>query len=144
MLNSLAGRIRRATVSGDKDKLSGDGGGVGHSSLHNGNASAPTTPDVRGRPMYFSNTPPTMLRSHEPRLHGFGSTVHLLYDINEPPPQSPGTTRFVCISDTHSQDFEVPGGDVLLHSGDLSSCGKKAELERTLHWLASLPHKLKM
>lgn len=37
---------------------------------------------------------------------------------NVPPKPSTGVwTRFVCISDTHEHTFEVPHGDVLLHSG---------------------------
>ncbi|KAF9508343.1 hypothetical protein BS47DRAFT_1350532 [Hydnum rufescens UP504] len=140
MLNSLAGRIRRATVSGDKDKHSIAAGDALHPRL-GGITSAPTTPGVRTAPTYFSSAPPPVTGS---RLSGSGSTVHLLYDTNEPPPQSHGTTRFVCISDTHSQTFEVPDGDILLHSGDLSSCGKKEELNHTLQWLARLPHKLKI
>jgi hypothetical protein len=140
MLNSLAGRIRRATVSGDKDKHSIAAGDALNPRL-GGITSAPTTPGVRTAPTYFSSPPPPVIGS---RLSGSGSTVHLLYDTNEPPPESHGTTRFVCISDTHSQTFEVPDGDILLHSGDLSSCGKKEELNHTLQWLASLPHKLKM
>ncbi|KAF9505568.1 hypothetical protein BS47DRAFT_1353829 [Hydnum rufescens UP504] len=140
MLNSLAGRIRRATVSSNKHKHSIAAGNALNSRL-NGVSSAPTTPGVRTAPAYFSSTPSPATGS---RLSGSGSTVHLLYDTNEPPPQSDGTTCFVCISDTHSQTFEVPDGDILLHSGDLTSCGKEEELNHTLQWLASLPHKLKI
>lgn len=46
--------------------------------------------------------------------------IHSSYDRvdNVPPKPSTGVwTRFVCISDTHEHTFEVPHGDVLLHSG---------------------------
>ncbi|KAF8813979.1 hypothetical protein BYT27DRAFT_7083116 [Phlegmacium glaucopus] len=32
-------------------------------------------------------------------------------------------TRFVCISNTHSRTLDVPDGDALLHSGDLTNTG---------------------
>lgn len=62
------------------------------------------------------------------------------------PPSHPGKswTRFICISDTHSRTFSVPEGDVLLHSGDLSSWGHPEQLKFTLAWLCSLTHPIKM
>jgi len=63
------------------------------------------------------------------------------------PPKHPGDewTRFVCISDTHSQTrFVVPPGDVLIHAGDLSSWGMHMHLKKTVDWLMSLPHELKI
>lgn len=71
--------------------------------------------------------------------------VYVDYDQSIPPPH-PGTdwTRFVCISDTHSRVFPVPNGDILLHSGDLSSWGHPHQLEFTLAWLKSLPHSQKV
>jgi len=46
----------------------------------------------------------------------------------------------VCVSDTHNTEPEVPAGDVLLHSGDLTYYGKFDELQKQLDWIASLPH----
>ena len=71
--------------------------------------------------------------------------VYDSYDIDNPPAH-PGAawTRFVCISDTHSRRTPVPPGDVLLHGGDLSSWGRVQNLEKTITWLASLPHPYKM
>lgn len=71
--------------------------------------------------------------------------VYTQYDIDRPPPH-PGNewTRFVCISDTHSHKFNVPKGDVLLHSGDLSSWGYAPQIETTVKWLEGLPHPVKM
>ena len=71
--------------------------------------------------------------------------VYTTYDVNNPPAYpGPGWTRFVCLSDTHSETCKVPVGDVLLHAGDLSSWGYIRNLEVTVSWLASLPHPVKM
>jgi 3',5'-cyclic AMP phosphodiesterase CpdA len=72
--------------------------------------------------------------------------VHLEYDDPGalPPPPSDEWTRFVCVSDTHSRAFDVPDGDVLLHSGDLTNTGTAAEFQKTMSWLYGLPHKIKM
>ncbi|TFK55026.1 Metallo-dependent phosphatase, partial [Heliocybe sulcata] len=61
-------------------------------------------------------------------------------------PPHPGSdwTRFVCISDTHSRRYPVPPGDVLLHSGDLSLYGSFSALHKTIAWLQTLPHPLKI
>ncbi|KAG6905415.1 hypothetical protein DXG01_002849 [Tephrocybe rancida] len=74
-----------------------------------------------------------------------GSVVHLEYDPQRLP-ASPGPewTRFVCISDTHSRQFDIPDGDVLLHSGDLTNLGLEEEFKDALEWLYSLPHKIKI
>ena len=71
--------------------------------------------------------------------------VHLEYNLETLPPRpSEEWTRFVCISDTHSRAFEVPDGDVLLHGGDLTNTGTVEDFEKTMSWLYSLPHKIKM
>lgn len=72
--------------------------------------------------------------------------VYLKYDVDKPLPAPPGPawTRFVCISDTHSNTFPVPTGDVLLHSGDLTNRGRLAEFEKTFDWISALPHRIKM
>jgi hypothetical protein len=50
--------------------------------------------------------------------------IHEEYEFDKLPPKPDGNwTRFVCLSDTHSRAFDVPPGDVLLHSGDLTSTG---------------------
>jgi len=61
-----------------------------------------------------------------------------------PPRPSDEWTRFVCISDTHSRTFNVPDGDVLLHSGDLTKTGTLEDFEKTMTWLYDLPHKIKI
>ncbi|KAI0053759.1 Metallo-dependent phosphatase [Auriscalpium vulgare] len=76
-----------------------------------------------------------------------GAVVHSLYDPhNVPPKPADGRhwTRFICISDTHEQIFPIPDGDVLLHSGDLTSTGMFRGVLKTMDWLCSLPHPKKI
>ncbi|CAO1616232.1 unnamed protein product [Jaminaea pallidilutea] len=68
------------------------------------------------------------------------------YDpTHPPPPTSESHVRFVIISDTHSTEPpDIPPGDVLLHSGDLTALGDEVELKQQLDWLSSLPHPIKV
>lgn len=53
--------------------------------------------------------------------------------------------RFVAISDTHGKhQFELPEGDVILHAGDVSSRGLKAEVERFMDWFCGLDYRYKI
>jgi len=52
--------------------------------------------------------------------------------------------RIVCISDTHTNTFPIPDGDVLIHAGDLTNKGTVAELQAQIDWLSSLPHQYKI
>jgi predicted phosphohydrolase len=54
--------------------------------------------------------------------------------------------RIVCISDTHGnhERMRVPGGDVLIHAGDLTNMGTGEEIEAAMHWLSQLPHRHKI
>jgi hypothetical protein len=70
--------------------------------------------------------------------------VHDNYGKNVPPHPGQGWTRFVCVSDTHSQTPLLPDGDVLIHAGDLCSWGAVTQLKVTVDWLLSLPHPKKM
>lgn len=94
-------------------------------------------------PSWFSRTP-----SLQYGKESFDTKIGTVYTAYDPksPPQHPGPqwTRFVCISDTHSETFDVPPGDVLLHSGDLSKLGKYDQLKVTVDWLRGLPHRVKM
>lgn len=56
-----------------------------------------------------------------------------------PAPRNP-PIRVVCISDSHTQTRDIPGGDLLIHAGDLCNTGSVAELQRQIEWLGSLPH----
>ncbi|THH29082.1 hypothetical protein EUX98_g5104 [Antrodiella citrinella] len=82
----------------------------------------------------------------DPFFSSDNTRIYTSYDTQEPPPH-PGDawTRFVCISDTHSRtNYEVPYGDVLLHSGDLSSWGHLPQLKKTVKWTKTLPHPVKV
>lgn len=128
MLNRLAVRIRQAFSKGK--------------SIPADKNESPNTPgNLHG--LHIPSLQHTPLQT---RVDGMQSVVHLLYsDVNDPPPRPNAPhTRFICVSDTHSQVFDVPLGDVLLHSGDLSSRGKIEDFQVTLDWLCSLPHKIKM
>jgi Calcineurin-like phosphoesterase len=50
----------------------------------------------------------------------------------------------VCIADTHNKFPDVPGGDLLVHAGDLSQGGTRREIQSTLDWLRDLPHRHKV
>ncbi|KAK6360212.1 hypothetical protein TWF730_006362 [Orbilia blumenaviensis] len=53
--------------------------------------------------------------------------------------------KVVCISDTHNHQFQdLPDGDILVHAGDLTESGTKEEVQKTIDWLDSLPHKYKV
>lgn len=66
---------------------------------------------------------------------------HTQYNIDKPPAKpDPRFVRFVVISDTHSTQPQVPLGDVLLHSGDLTDLGSEAAFAEQLKWLKNLPH----
>ena len=58
--------------------------------------------------------------------------------IGDPP------ISIVCISDTHTQQKDIPPGDLLIHAGDLTNAGTVEELQAAIDWLASLPHKHKI
>lgn len=132
MIHQLAGRIRRATVSTDRRKSL-----VAEEDL-------PPSPNTAGNYADFF-IPPLEQTPLPHRVDGIRSTAYLIYDLKSPPPRPFAPhTRFVCISDTHSQAFDVPPGDVLLHSGDLTKRGRMEHFQTTLDWLCSLPHKLKM
>ncbi|KAL1498751.1 hypothetical protein AB1Y20_014061 [Prymnesium parvum] len=58
----------------------------------------------------------------------------------------PGSVRVVCVSDTHGkiERERVPDGDVLIHAGDFTQLGSRAEVAAFNEWLGSLPHKHKV
>lgn len=93
-----------------------------------------------------STSRPTKIPYAKRTLRSPTAIIHLEYDpvTLEPVPSPEEWTRFVCISDTHSRNFDVPPGDVLLHSGDLTKEGRKEEFVKTMEWLYALPHKVKI
>ena len=52
--------------------------------------------------------------------------------------------KVVCISDTHCSNPDVPDGDLLIHTGDMTNNGTFDELQALLDWLKTLPHKHKV
>ena len=57
----------------------------------------------------------------------------------------------MCISDTHSQvehagdtAFSVPGGDILIHAGDMTQWGEVPKVKEFNDWMGTLPHKHKV
>jgi predicted phosphohydrolase len=52
--------------------------------------------------------------------------------------------RVVCISDTHTQTYTIPDGDILIHAGDMTNEGTIAEIQAHIDWLDSLPHAYKI
>jgi Icc-related predicted phosphoesterase len=58
---------------------------------------------------------------------------------------SESTITIVCISDTHGRILpEIPGGDILIHAGDLTGSGKLNQVERALLAIDGLPHRHKV
>jgi len=52
--------------------------------------------------------------------------------------------RVVCLSDTHNREIVVPGGDLLIHAGDLTMRGTENEIIKFNAWFGALPHKYKV
>lgn len=54
--------------------------------------------------------------------------------------------RITHISDTHNKHNKVitPGGDILIHSGDISSIGRKHEVEDFIKWFSKQPYRFKI
>lgn len=54
--------------------------------------------------------------------------------------------RFLAISDTHGKhdELQLPGADVIIHAGDISSIGRREEVISFLNWFAALPYPYKI
>ncbi|KAF3800647.1 putative rhamnogalacturonate lyase C [Colletotrichum gloeosporioides] len=50
----------------------------------------------------------------------------------------------VCISDTHNTRPRLPPGDILVHAGDLTVSGTRAELRETVNWIKAQEHRFKV
>ncbi|KAF8319755.1 hypothetical protein DL93DRAFT_117705 [Clavulina sp. PMI_390] len=72
-----------------------------------------------------------------------GERVFTRYPGDSPPRLADDCVRIVCISDTHGSALEIPDGDMLIHTGDLSD-GSEQGLMDTYHWLRSQPHTVKL
>lgn len=79
------------------------------------------------------------------KIESDSAVIYMEYDLETLPPKPDSSwTRFVLLSDTHDATFEIPPGDVLLHSGDLTEVGTYEELRNTMEWLYAQPHPVKM
>lgn len=52
--------------------------------------------------------------------------------------------RIIAISDHHRKRLPLPGGDVLIHAGDLGGWGSELEVCDELRWIANQPHEHKI
>lgn len=54
--------------------------------------------------------------------------------------------KIVHISDTHGyhEEIDIPGGDILVHTGDYARGSKKFETEMFIEWMSEFPHKHKI
>lgn len=55
--------------------------------------------------------------------------------------------KIIAISDTHCYHRRIkaiPDGDILIHAGDITSCGEIGALDDFAHWMKELPHKHKV
>jgi len=54
--------------------------------------------------------------------------------------------QFVALSDTHGkhQQVKLPGGDVIIHAGDVSMRGEEYEIENFLNWFDGLDYQHKI
>lgn len=93
-------------------------------------------------PVSWLPSPLAKLPDLKPLIDATSGRIHLRY--TSIPIQERRRVRFVCISDTHGKELDVPMGDVLVHSGDLSRAGTPDSLEATLRWLMRQAHPIKM
>lgn len=60
------------------------------------------------------------------------------------PAPSPNPVLAVCITDVQNLAPEITLGSILIHVGSLSQDGSAVEIQRTLDWLATQPHAVKV
>ncbi|PSN41933.1 Metallophosphoesterase domain-containing protein 1 [Blattella germanica] len=79
------------------------------------------------------------------------SKIQKVIKVQVSPPKSNAAddkVRIVCMSDTHSMTphirFDVPEGDVFIHAGDFTRCGRQEEVIEFNTWIGTLPHKYKI
>jgi 3',5'-cyclic AMP phosphodiesterase CpdA len=79
------------------------------------------------------------------------SKTQRVIKIHAKPPTQPATdnkVRVVAISDTHSLThnikYDIPYGDILIHAGDFTQCGRLEEVVDFNNWIEKLPHKHKL
>ncbi|KAJ3045222.1 hypothetical protein HDV00_011093 [Rhizophlyctis rosea] len=86
--------------------------------------------------------PPTRLeRIFSSPLQFVVTTLYHFFNAFRVPRSLPtNTLRIVCISDTHTLQWPIPDGDLIIHAGDLTNKGTVSELQAQIDWLSSLPH----
>lgn len=54
--------------------------------------------------------------------------------------------KIICISDTHNKhrELSIPDGEIIIHAGDFTEAGTKAETTEFLAWFSKLPHPYKI
>lgn len=62
-----------------------------------------------------------------------------LRGVSFKPPKNKPPIKFVCISDSHTHKPNIPGGDVLIHAGDMTNSGTVTDIQAQLDWLESIP-----
>ena len=74
--------------------------------------------------------------------------IKIAYKAPKTENTDPNKIRIVCMSDTHALTrhlkFDVPDGDIFIHAGDFSACGKLSEIQEFNNWLGDLPHEHKL
>jgi hypothetical protein len=98
----------------------------------------------------FKITPPVIGSSGDESKGPFSlaRVAQALLHFRPPPapaqPDSEHPIRIVCTSDTHNSTPNLPPGDILIHSGDLTQYGTFPEMQAQLDWLKSqtYPHKI--
>lgn len=69
---------------------------------------------------------------------------HILTRLRGAPfiaPNNKPHIRVVCISDSHGHYPTVPSGDLLIHAGDMTNSGRKEDIQKTVDWLNTMPHR---
>ncbi|RMZ85826.1 hypothetical protein DV737_g529, partial [Chaetothyriales sp. CBS 132003] len=92
--------------------------------------------------------PPSFLYAllHHPLATAITFLHYLLLYLRGPAYKPPAFSktrpaiRVVCIADTHTKipSTPLPKGDLLIHCGDLTKQGTRAEIQQTLDWLKTL------
>lgn len=69
--------------------------------------------------------------------------------MKSPNPEIPkNKVRVVCMSDTHSLTphikFDIPDGDIFIHAGDFTKCGRKEEVIEFNTWIGKKTKNVKL
>lgn len=74
------------------------------------------------------------------RLRTLATKLASIHRLSPSPPSYTSPITVVCISDTHSTQPSLPGGDLFLHAGDLTQWGTYTKLQAQVTWLSQQPH----